>query len=97
MKLSCSIAVSFKSSDLSSCFLLAADCPVSEIEDYRVEVLIHLRKLERLDKDPFSADERVDAEEVCMCVRVCVSDESVHECVCVCAYVCMYMVCLCAL
>ena len=45
---------------------------MSEIEDYRVEVLIHLRKLERLDKDPFSSDERVDAEEVCVCVCVCV-------------------------
>lgn len=41
-----------------------ADNPVSEMEDYRVEVCIALRKLERLDKDEFSEDERADAEEV---------------------------------
>ena len=65
--------VSLKSCDLYTSLLPGSDCPVSEIEDYRVEVLIHLRKLERLDKDPFSSDERVDAEEVCvcLCLRAC--------------------------
>lgn len=34
------------------------------MDDYRVEVCIALRKLERLDKDEFTEDERADAEEV---------------------------------
>lgn len=34
------------------------------MEEYRVEVCIILRKLERLDKEEFSEDERADAEEV---------------------------------
>ena len=52
---------------------------MSELDDYRLEVLIALRKLERLDKDTVTEDERADAEEVCtMCVyNVCV------QCVCV--------------
>ena len=37
---------------------------MSEVDDYRLEVLIALRKLERLDKDEFTEDERTDAEEV---------------------------------
>ena len=40
------------------------DCPVCEVDDYRIEVLIAMRKLERLDKDEFTEDERTDAEEV---------------------------------
>ena len=42
-----------------------------ELDDYRLEVLIALRKLERLDKDAVTEDERADAEEVC----------AVHDCV----------------
>ena len=38
--------------------------PLSEVEEYRVEVCILLRQLERLDKDEFTEDERADAEEV---------------------------------
>lgn len=34
------------------------------MEEYRVEVCIVLRQLERLDKDEFTEDERADAEEV---------------------------------
>ena len=41
-----------------------AECPVSELDDYRLEVLVALRKLERLDKDEFTEEERADAEEV---------------------------------
>lgn len=37
---------------------------MSEIDEYRVEVCIVLRQLERLDKDEFTEDERADAEEV---------------------------------
>lgn len=40
------------------------DNPLSEVDDYRVEVCIALRKLERLDKDELTEDERADAEEV---------------------------------
>ncbi len=40
------------------------DCAVGEVDDYRVEVLVRLRKLEKLDKDQFTEDERADAEEV---------------------------------
>lgn len=43
---------------------LSADTPASELEDYRVEVCIALRQLERLDKEEFTEDERADAEEV---------------------------------
>ena len=55
------------------CHRLHVDCPVAEMDDFRVEVLIHLRKLERLDKEPYTSDERADAEEVrdscCMSVQ----------------------------
>eukprot|EP00731_Ephydatia_muelleri_P015287 Em0008g1007a len=44
--------------------LVLTECPVCEVDDYRIEVLITLRKLERLDKDEFTEDERTDAEEV---------------------------------
>lgn len=44
--------------------LFPIDCPVSEVDDYRVETLMRLRKLERLDKEAFTEDERADAEEV---------------------------------
>lgn len=44
--------------------LVLAECPMCEGEEYRVEVLVRLRRLERLDKDEFSEDERGDAEEV---------------------------------
>ena len=44
---------------------LPPDCPVSEGDDYRLEVLVALRQLERLDKDQYTEDERADAEEVC--------------------------------
>ena len=41
-----------------------AECPVSDEDDYRIEVLISLRRLERLDKDEYTDDERQEAEEV---------------------------------
>ena len=44
--------------------LLCPGTPLSEMEEYRIEVCIVLRKLERLDKDEFTEDERADAEEV---------------------------------
>lgn len=48
---------------------------MSELDDYRVEVLVALRRLERVDKDAVTEDERADAEEVC---RMCVV---AHRCV----------------
>ncbi len=43
---------------------LFAESPVCEEEEYRVEVCLALRQLERIDKDKISEDERADAEEV---------------------------------
>ncbi len=40
------------------------ECPIGENEDYRLEVLIAVRRLERLDKDQFTEDERTEAEEI---------------------------------
>ncbi len=37
---------------------------LSEMEDYRIEICLILRQLERLDKDSFTEDDRADAEEV---------------------------------
>lgn len=44
--------------------LFIVECPVCETDEYRLEVLIAIRTLERLDKDPYEQDERQDAEEV---------------------------------
>lgn len=44
--------------------ILITENPVAEEDDYRVEVLIALRKLERLDKEEYNEDERNDAEEI---------------------------------
>ena len=38
--------------------------PTAEEDDYRVEVLIALRKIERLDKDEYTEDERNECEEL---------------------------------
>lgn len=38
--------------------------PVTEDTDYRLEMLVQLRRLERLDKDEYTEDERGEAEEV---------------------------------
>ncbi|XP_052819568.1 leucine-rich repeat-containing protein 23-like isoform X2 [Mya arenaria] len=44
--------------------LVLSENPAAEEDDYRVEVLIALRKLERLDKEEYTEDERNDAEEM---------------------------------
>eukprot|EP00118_Oscarella_pearsei_P011252 m.74098 g.74098 ORF g.74098 m.74098 type:complete len:87 (+) comp35876_c0_seq9:933-1193(+) len=44
-------------------FLFAGN-PVADAEDYRIEVLIAVRRLERLDKDEFNEEERGEAEEL---------------------------------
>ncbi|CAH1802454.1 unnamed protein product [Owenia fusiformis] len=43
--------------------LVLSENPVAEDEEYRLEVLIAIRKLERLDKDEYNEDERQEAEE----------------------------------
>jgi len=40
------------------------DNPIAGEDDYRLEMLIALRRLERLDKDEYNDDERQEAEEV---------------------------------
>ena len=37
---------------------------IAERDDYRLETLITLRRLERLDKDQYNDDERHEAEDV---------------------------------
>merc|ERR1712167_470640 len=43
--------------------LVLTDNPLVEEEDYRLEVLCRVRRLDRLDKDPFDEDEREQAQE----------------------------------
>lgn len=40
------------------------DNPIAAEDDYRLEMLITLRRLERLDKDEYNDDERQEAEEI---------------------------------
>ena len=40
------------------------DNPVCNEESYRIEVLVILRRLERLDQDLYADEERKEAEEV---------------------------------
>ncbi|CAB3979277.1 leucine-rich repeat-containing 23-like [Paramuricea clavata] len=44
--------------------LVLMENPVADEDDYRIEVLISLRRLERLDKDDYTEDERQEAEEI---------------------------------
>ncbi|KAL3862321.1 hypothetical protein ACJMK2_008298 [Sinanodonta woodiana] len=44
--------------------LVLSENQISEEDDYRLEVLITLRKLERLDKDEYTEEERNEAEEI---------------------------------
>jgi hypothetical protein len=44
--------------------LVLAENPIADEDDYRMESLIALRKLERLDKDEYNDDERQEAEEI---------------------------------
>ncbi|XP_063711158.1 leucine-rich repeat-containing protein 23-like isoform X1 [Symsagittifera roscoffensis] len=44
--------------------IVMAECPVSDEDDYRIEVLITLRRIERLDKDVYTDEERQEAEEI---------------------------------
>lgn len=43
--------------------LVLLETPISETDSYRMEALVAIEKLERLDKDPFTEDERSDAQE----------------------------------
>lgn len=45
-------------------YLPLIENPAAEEEDYRLEVLITLRKLERLDKEEYNDEEREEAEQI---------------------------------
>ena len=51
---------------LSSCLksLSFLESPVTESENYRIETLIILRLLDQLDKEKFTDDERLEAQEL---------------------------------
>lgn len=40
------------------------DNPVADEDEYRLEVLIALRRIERLDKDEYNEDERQEAQDI---------------------------------
>lgn len=44
--------------------IVLLDTPLTENGDYRLEVLISIRRLERLDKDEYLQEERTEAEEI---------------------------------
>ncbi|ELU09120.1 hypothetical protein CAPTEDRAFT_183796 [Capitella teleta] len=44
--------------------IVLSDNPCAEEDDYRLEILISIRKIERLDKDEYTDDERQDAQEI---------------------------------
>ena len=44
--------------------LILKDTPVAKEEEYRIEVIMNIRNLERLDKDIFTDEERQEAQEV---------------------------------
>jgi len=44
--------------------IVLLDTPLTENGDYRLEVLISVRRLERLDKDEYLQEERTEAEEI---------------------------------
>ena len=44
--------------------IVLLDTPLTENGDYRLEVLISVRRLERLDKDEYLQEERAEAEEI---------------------------------
>ena len=44
--------------------LVLLDTPLTENGDYRLEVLISVRRLERLDKDEYLQEERSEAETI---------------------------------
>ena len=44
--------------------LILKDSPVAKEEEYRIEIIMNLRNLERLDKDIFTDEERQEAQQV---------------------------------
>jgi len=44
--------------------IVLLDTPLTENGDYRLEVLISVRRLDRLDKDEYLQEERAEAEEI---------------------------------
>lgn len=60
----CTLLIGILINNLKHFVYVITENPTAEEDDYRVEVLIALRKLERLDKDEYTEDERNDAEEM---------------------------------
>ena len=61
-KINLSINKSYKNAYFYSNFF--SETPLAENGDYRLEVLISVRRLERLDKDEYSEEERTEAENI---------------------------------
>ncbi|KAI9202928.1 uncharacterized protein BJ171DRAFT_600383 [Polychytrium aggregatum] len=54
--------------------------PITELPNYRLEIIMRLKKLERLDKDPVTEDEREEAEQYHLQLEKARKDaEDVHE------------------
>ena len=49
-----------------SCGELSIENPISEDENYRLEVLVAAERLDRLDKDKFDDDDKEEAERIRM-------------------------------
>ena len=43
------------------CFLLLLECPLTEDDEYRLEVLVYLPNLVRLDKDEYLPEDRAES------------------------------------
>ena len=50
---------------IMTCYLLniSPENTIADEDDYRMEVLIALRRIERLDKDEYNEDERQEAQD----------------------------------
>lgn len=59
--------------------LVILDNPLAKMDDYRLYVISHLSQLERLDKDPITADEKSEAQEKLKVCVLCVT-YSVNYC-----------------
>ena len=56
--------LAFISFNINCYSILNSENPASDEDDYRLEVLIALRKIERLDKDEYTDEERTEAQDV---------------------------------
>merc|ERR1711963_697113 len=59
--------------------LVLTENPCSEEDDYRMETLIGIRTLERLDKDEYTDEERTEAEEIAEQRRIEEEEKAAEE------------------